>query len=361
MVIPVPLQRIGKLGVVVLVMTGLVACETLGYYGQAARGQLGILWSREWIARLLEDDSLSPELQRKLQTVLDIRAFAGTELHLDAGNSYLSYVELDREHVVWNVFAAPEFSVEPLNWCYPIAGCVSYRGYFNEGAALRFAGHLEQQGFDVYTGGVDAYSTLGWFDDPLLSTVIQRPDYQLAGLLFHELAHQRVYVPGDTTFNESFATLVEQEGLRRWLDRQGDSRSLQLARLEAERSQQFVELVIDYRERFADLYRQELTAAEKRRRKAALQKDLRAAYSELRDSWGGNGAYDRWFGNSLNNAQLATVSAYNQLVPAFEQLLQGVNGNLEDFYRQADRLAEMDQASRNRQLGLTEQADDPEP
>lgn len=345
-----PVSVMLRVLLVVLLVIGLVACETIGYYGQAARGQLAILWSREKISDLLESEGLPPELRQKLTTVLEIREFATDELLLPAGDSYLSYVELERQHVVWNVFAAPEFSVDPVSWCYPIAGCVSYRGYFSEGGARDFADRLQKQGLDVYTGGVDAYSTLGWFDDPVLSTVINRQDYQLASLIFHELAHQLVYIPGDTTFNESFATAVEQEGLRRWLDRQGDSVSLERARQETGRRQQFVELVIAYRDRFASLYRMELSDRVMRTRKTALQQDMRMAYQELKRGWGGVGAYDRWFENSLNNAQLSTVSSYNELVPAFVSLLREEDGDLSAFYEQVTELAELDADDREQLL-----------
>ncbi len=335
-----------KILVTVLVLAGLVACRTIGYYSQAARGQLAILWNREPINALLANEELPTELRQKLSTILEIRQFATEELLLPAGGSYLAYVELDRQHVVWNVFAAPEFSVEPVNWCYPVAGCVSYRGYFSEDAALDFAGRLQQQGYDVYTGGVDAYSTLGWFDDPVLSTVITRQDYQLAALIFHELAHQLVYVSGDTTFNESFATAVEQEGLKRWLDMKGDADSLERAYRESERRQQFVELVIDFRERFAALYRQRVAPSLMRERKEALQDEMRAAYRELNASWGGIGAYDAWFARSLNNAQLSTVSSYNELVPAFEGLLQDQANDLQAFYGMIQEIAELSREDR---------------
>ena len=342
-----PASLVIRILLIVLVLAVLAACETLGYYGQAARGQLAILWNREKITDLLADQDLPIELRQKLTSVLAIREFATEQLLLPAGDSYLSYVELEREHVVWNVFAAPEFSVDPVSWCYPVAGCVSYRGYFNEASAQRFASNLEQDGYDVYTGGVDAYSTLGWFDDPLLSTVIKRRDYQLAALIFHELAHQLVYIPGDTAFNESFATAVEQEGLRRWLNQQEDLQSLQRARQETARRQQFVDLVINYRDRFEDLYQQELSEAEKRRRKADLQEALRQAYQDLNRSWGGVGAYDTWFSSSLNNAQLSTVSSYNELVPVFQQLLLEQGGDLEAFYAQVNELAQMNEEQRD--------------
>jgi predicted aminopeptidase len=331
---------------VLLVVTGLAACETLSYYSQAARGQLSILWNRERIADLLEKADLPAELRRQLTRVLEIREFATAELLLPAGDSYLSYVNLEREHVVWNVFAAPEFSVDPLTWCYPVAGCVSYRGYFNPASARRYADRLEEGGYDVYTGGVDAYSTLGWFDDPLLSSVIDRPDHQLASLIFHELAHQLVYIPGDTAFNESFATMVEREGLQRWLDSQGDSQTLQRARLESQRRQQFVDLVIAYREKFAELYATALDEDAMRARKTALQAAMRDAYASLRQSWGGVGAFDSWFANSLNNAQLSTVSSYNELVPAFEQLLAEQRGDLTAFYARVSQLAKLNKEER---------------
>ena len=347
-----PIGTLLKAALIVLVLLTLVACETLSYYEQAARGQLSILWSRQQIDELLQRDEVAEELKQKLVTVLSIREFAEREMLLPTGNSYRSYVELDRDHVVWNVFAAPEFSIEPVNWCYPIAGCVSYRGYFAEARATNFAQKLEQQGYDVYTGGVDAYSTLGWFDDPLLSTVIDRADYQLAMLIFHELAHQLVYLPGDTTFNESFATAVEREGLRRWLVSTGDSRIIETAQLQNARQQQFVDLVIKFRDQFEQLYSSELGEQNKRDRKSALQNEMRLAYQNLKSSWGGNGAYDRWFANSLNNAQLSTVSSYNELVPAFDALLANHNGNLQTFYQEVESLADLTEEIRENQLAM---------
>jgi predicted aminopeptidase len=343
-------KNILKGGLVVLVLISLVACETIGYYEQAVRGQLSILWNRQQIEQLLQDDSVSQELRQKLTVVQAAREYAIQEMLLPSGKSYQTYVELEREHVVWNVFAAPEFSVDPVNWCYPIAGCVSYRGYFSEADAVEFATRLEEDGYDVYTGGVDAYSTLGWFDDPLLSTVINRPDYQLVALIFHELAHQKVYLPGDTTFNESFATAVEREGLRRWLMNQDSSELIAAADQQSLRQQQFIDLVISYRERFADLYASEMSAANKRERKAELQQQMRAAYEQLKQGWGGVGSYDRWFASSLNNAQLSTVSSYNELVPAFQALLHTHSDDLEAFYARVSDLAELDDDERNAQL-----------
>lgn len=328
----------------------LVSCETVNYYTQAARGQLAILAAREDILKMLDDPGLEPQLRDKFIAVLSIRDFAQAELHLPVGANYLTYVEVDREHVVWNVFAAPEFSVEPVSWCYPIAGCVSYRGYFSEAAALRYADRLAAQNYDVYTGGIDAYSTLGWFDDPLLSTVSDRPDYQLAALIFHELAHQIVYISGDTTFNESFATAVERAGLRQWLI-DGERADI-LAQAEAERGrqEQFVALVLRSREALEALYQQDATEDSKRQRKAQILQQLRADYAALQLEWDGYNGYDNWFANSLNNAQLSTVSSYNDLVPFFNSVLEVVDGDFPQFYQEVRRIADMEEESREQYI-----------
>lgn len=336
-----------KLILLVALSVALVSCETVNYYSQAARGQLAIVLAREDIQRLLvSSENLPAELRSKFATVLEIREFAENELLLPVGDNYLSYVDVEREHVVWNVFAAAEFSVDPVNWCYPIAGCVAYRGYFSEIAAENFAADMEADGFDVYTGGVDAYSTLGWFKDSLLSTVMSRADYQLAGLIFHELAHQLAYVPGDTTFNESFATAVEREGIRRWLERSNQSDTIAMAQENAQRQQNFTELVIRYRDRFDSLYQRELPLADMRNQKEDLQQQLLDAYAQMKQGWGGYSGYDNWFAHSLNNAQLSTVGSYNDLVPFFDKLLRSEGGNLAGFYDEVKTLAGLDDVER---------------
>ncbi len=328
----------------------LISCETVGYYSQAARGQLAIVFGREDIQRLLQQQDLPEELAIKFERVLEIREFAESELMLPVSDHYSTYVDIEREHVVWNVFAAPEFSIDPVNWCYPIAGCVSYRGYFSEQSALRYAQKLQEDGYDVYTGGVDAYSTLGWFEDSVLSTVLTRDDYQLAGLIFHELAHQLVYVPGDTTFNESFATAVEREGVRRWLTTVNDATSLDAAMLDHERQQQFVDLIAQYRDEFAQLYEQEMAANAMRDRKTELQQDLRLAYENLKQQWQGYAGYDEWFSSSLNNAQLSTVASYNDLLPFFSELFEQSNRDFSSFYSEVKGIADLSEAEQNQLL-----------
>lgn len=339
-------KRLLQLTLLLVVSGLLVACETVSYYTQAARGQMAIIFSRQDIQDLLDSGSLPDDAESRFREVLAIREFAETELQLPVAEHYSTFVELDREHVVWNVFAAPEFSTELRTWCYPIAGCVSYRGYFSEDDARSFAARLEDQGLDVYLGGVDAYSTLGWFEDSLLSTVLDREAHQLAGLIFHELAHQLVYVPGDTTFNESFATAVERAGVSRWLRSIGQADLLARAEQDRQRQQQFVALVSDYREKFADLYAQEMPAIEMRTGKADLQARMRADYARLRGQWNDYGGYDSWFDRSLNNAQLATVSSYNDLVPAFLALLGEQGGDFAAFYARVEQIAALDAADR---------------
>ena len=324
----------------------LVSCEAVGYYSQAARGQLTIVFGREDIQRLIERPGLSEELAEKFARVMEIREFAEVELGLPVGENYSTYVDIEREHVVWNVFSSAEFSVDPMNWCYPIAGCVAYRGYFSEQSALRYAAKLKEDGFDVYTGGVDAYSTLGWFEDSLLSTVLNRAEYQLAGLIFHELAHQLVYLPGDTTFNESFATAVEREGVRRWLTKSNDVSNIDAALLDYGRQQQFVDLVIDYRDRFESLYQLEIIEASMRSQKLELQQSLREEYAALKQQWQGYEGYDGWFSKSLNNAQLSTVASYNDLLPFFVAVFENSNQDFSAFYAEVSRLADLPEQER---------------
>ena len=332
----------------------LAGCDTLGYYRQAIVGQWQLISTRRDLDSVLQEPSLPDPTRRQLQLVKQLREFAAGELKLPVKQHYDSYVELGREFVVWNVFAAPEFSVDAKQWCYPVAGCVSYRGYFAEAEAQRFADSLRQQGLDVYVGGVAAYSTLGWFDDPVLSSMLKRDDGQLAATLFHELAHQLLYVKGDTVFNESFATMVEMEGQRRWLQQHyaaGEQAamavSVQTAR---ERQQQFVDLVQATAEELRSLYVQALPAAEMRARKQVLQAQLRERYLQLKSRWQGYGGYDRWFAGPLNNAQLGTVSTYNAWVGAFAAMLKAKQGDLSAFYAEAKALSSLSSQQREQKL-----------
>ena len=335
----------------VLTCVGFIGgCSNLGYYTQSIRGQLDLLWKREAIAEIVKRPDTPAELKDRLTRVLHLREFASQTLLLPDNGSYRSYADLQREHVVWTVYATPEFSLDLRKWCFPFAGCVSYRGHFSPEAAEEFAVPLRAQGDDVYTGGVDAYSTLGWFDDPVLSTFIRRSEPALAGLIFHELAHQQLYVKNDTTFNESFARTVELEGVRLWLQSHGTSAQLDdYARNEARRDE-FVAVINHARDRLGALYAADLPTGTKRAQKQQLFESVKNDYAELKQRWGGYAGYDAWFATQLNNAKLASVTTYADDVPAFQALLKQKNYDFAAFYATAKQIGELPEAERKVRL-----------
>jgi predicted aminopeptidase len=321
-------------------------CGTISYYHQAIDGQLTILMHRQPITRVIADPATSPVLQKKLSLVLRMRRFAVDALGLPDNPSYTTYVDLERPYVVWNVFAAPELSLTPMQWCFPFAGCLSYRGYFAENDARRFADKLARMGNDVYVAGISAYSTLGWFHDPLLNTMLTRSMTSLAGTLFHELAHQQVFARDDTTFNESFATMVELEGVRRWLQHEGEANRYRDYRKALRRKMQFIELVQGARKKLSRLYQAEGNDQSKREGKQRIFAELKQDYRSLRADWGGYRGYDGWFDRKLNNAQLVPIGSYYDYLPAFQALLQQRNGNLKAFYKSVKQLAALSPAKR---------------
>ncbi len=328
----------------------LGGCSTLGYYSQAVRGQLDLLRRATPIEKELANDAVAAELKAKLRAVLRLRAFASRELALPDNGSYKRYADLGRRYVVWNVFAAPEFSIEPVTSCFPFAGCISYRGYFAETDAQAEAAALRGRGYDVFVGGVPAYSTLGWFDDPVLSTFVRYPQAELARLMFHELAHQLLYVKDDTRFNESFAVTVEQAGVARWLAHDGsEAERAAYARSQRIRSA-FVALLAKYRAILQQYYLQDLPPEQKRLGKAQRFAEMEQEYRELKASWGGFAGYDRWFSGKSNNATLASVALYTELVPAFTALLEREGGDLPRFYAAVKALAKLPKAEREARL-----------
>lgn len=327
-------------------------CASPAYYWQAASGQLE-LWRRARpLAELQADPAVAAELRARLATAATIRNFAVEQLGLPDNGSYRRYAELNRRYVVWNVFAAETLSIRPKEWCFPIAGCVSYRGYFAEADARAYAAALEADGLEVHVTGVPAYSTLGWFDDPLLSTFIRYPETELARLIFHELAHQVVYVPGDTEFNESFAVAVEVEGVRRWLDRRADPHlSSAFDRAQVVRAD-FADLVVRYRTRLADIYASDQDRQSKLANKERLIAELEAEYQRIkRERWAGYAGYDPWFGQRINNATLSSIGLYSALVPQFTALLARQGKDLSRFYAAVKKLADRSPAERRRALG----------
>ena len=324
-------------------------CADLSYYLHSVNGQMQILSARQSITDVIADPATSPALKARLRRVLDIRNFASHELDLPDNLSYRGYADLRRPYVVWNVFATPEFSVTPMRWCFLVAGCVNYRGYFSQAEADDYAAQLRSRLLDVYEGGVPAYSTLGWFDDPVLNTVINYPDYELARLIFHELAHQVVYVKGDSEFNESFAVTVEEEGTRRWLLKEGDDRM----RADFDRAQQrrvgFLALVLEYRTRLDQLFQTPQPDEQMRADKQKLYADMQHDYESLKQQWGGYGGYDHFFAD-INNAHLASIAIYSALVPQFRRMLELCDGDLPKFFAEVKALAAMPKARRAERL-----------
>jgi len=332
----------------------LAGCATVEYYAQSVTGHLGLMSRARPVETVIAAHETAPRLAARLRTAVDIRDFASNVLALPANASYRRYVDLGRRHVVWNVVAAPELSLEPRRWCFPVAGCVSYRGYFSESAAIEYAETLESEGLDVTVAGVGAYSTLGWFDDPLLSTMVALPEYALAGIVFHELAHQRLYVPGDTEFNESFAVVVERAGVRRWIEAARRTELGTRYRTAVERRNVFLELVREARRDLEAVYASSGTDAEKRAAKAERMESLRSRYATLRAAWTSGPTYDFWFERGVNNAAIALVSAYDRWVPALEALLAQSDGDLDAFYRASDTLAALPMEERRARLEALE-------
>jgi len=330
----------------VLLAVVLTGCESIGYYKQLISGQIAILNKKQPVTRLLDDPDTPEKLKEKLRLVMDIRTFAKDKLFLPVKNQYLSFVELERPFAGWNIWATPEFSFAPKTWCYPIIGCAVYRGYFSKKDAIDYGQQLEAQGYDVYIGGVAAYSTLGWLNDPVFSTFIYRSDIKLAALIFHELSHHLLYVGDDTTFNESFAIAVEQESLRRWMATRDNLKASEDYTMDYRRRRQFIDLVTKYRKELETLYARDLPTPEKRRAKAAVFEKLKDEYRLLKQHWGGYSGYDLWMSRKMNNAKLISVSTYHDLVPEFLGLLKTCNNDLKVFYKKCQDLSKKSKEER---------------
>ncbi|PRA26926.1 aminopeptidase [Pseudomonas poae] len=332
----------------VLMVVLLSGCSSVSYYSQLASGQWQLLRAREPVAEVIADASRPQLLRDHLVQSQKARTFASEHLHLPDNQSYRLYADIGRPYVVWNVFATTEFSLSPETHCFPIAGCVAYRGYYNQGAARGEAALLKQQGMDVSIGGVEAYSTLGWFNDPIMNSMMNWGDERLATLIFHELAHQRFYVKDDTEFNESYANFVEQEGTRQWRAARGLA---PLSLSAVKQRDEFTQLVLDTRQRLEKLYAQPLAADVMRRAKAAEFERLRSDYQVLRDSrWGGDKRYDMWINQPMNNARLLPFGLYDQWVPAFAALFVQEGGDWVKFYRAVEKMGGLPVAERRAAL-----------
>jgi predicted aminopeptidase len=327
----------------------LSSCSSLSYYTQAAQGQLELLTDSRPIDDWLADPATKPTLRHRLEAARQIRRYAIQELKLPDNGSYTNFTNIKRPYVLWNVVATPELSLKPMQWCFPVAGCVNYRGYYSKDEAQAYAKQLRRQGHDVEVGGVSAYSTLGWFSDPLISTFINYPDAELARLIFHELAHQVVYVPGDSKFNESFASAVEQAGVEGWLERFGNPAMVEAFERYTTRKKDFMALLVRYRGELEKTYASDLSRDEKRATKTRLFIALKDDYQVLKANWGGYSGYDRFFAEPLSNAHLASIATYNDFVPAFRALLRKER-SWGAFYKSVNQLAQLDKADRHRVL-----------
>lgn len=332
-----------------LVALFLAGCAQLKYYMQAAQGQYALWSDARPIEDWLGDPATDSALKARLEKALLIRRFAVRQLHLPDNASYKNYAPLTRPFVLWNVVATPELSLQAIQWCFPIAGCVSYRGYYSKEDALSYAAELRAEGNDVQVAGVPAYSTLGWFSDPLLSTFINYSDAELARMVFHELAHQVVYVAGDTQFNEAFATSVEEAGVALWLELYGTDAMREAYQRYNARRQDFLALLVRHRKALASAYARKGTVRHKRDEKARIFATLKSDYLKLKDSWAGYSGYDRWFAEPLTNAHLSSVATYNDFLPGFRSLLEQQQ-SFSRFYAAVQALALLETPQRHARL-----------
>jgi len=332
---------------VALTASSSAGCTTVSYYAQSLDGHLQIMTARQSVAGLIDDPSTPGDLRARMQSASAIRQFAIDELALPDNSSYRSYVDIHRDAVTWAVFAAPEFSLTPRTWCFPVFGCVPYRGYFSKEAAVETATELQRQGLDVHVSGITAYSTLGWTSDPLLSTMFTGDEAYLASVVFHELAHQRLYVNGDSAFNEAFAVAVEVSGVRKWLRAAGNSAGLKRYEADRKRRAEFLGLLAQTRTELAQIYGGNGAATQKREAKAQAIEKLRQRYRSLRDHrWRGNRGYDAWMNAPINNAKLAATAVYGQDVPAFLRLFDLCGGDYPRFYAAVKAIGELDKVGR---------------
>jgi predicted aminopeptidase len=352
-----PFYRLLRALICLALIPGLSACADARYYLQSVGGHWQMLQAARPIDQWLDDAQTDPALKQRLALARHMRDFAVAELHLPDNASYQRYADVQRKAVVWNVVAAPAFSLTLKTWCFPVAGCVGYRGYFKEADALEEAQALTAQGLEVIVYGVPAYSTLGWLNwaggDPLLNTFIHYPEGELARMIFHELAHQVVYVPDDTLFNESFATAVERLGSERWLALNGSPQAQKEYRALEERRQQFRALLRSTRARLSEIYAKNQPPDAAKSTPSAMKtkamQDFRASYAQLKTSWGGFSGYDAWVARA-NNAAFGAQAAYDEWVPAFEALFAQQGQSWPRFYAAVTLLSQLPVAERQRAL-----------
>ena len=333
------------------VMAITVAVASADYYRQALIGHTQMMLSRVAIDEVIEQPEVDPALRDRLQLVSRLRDFATQELALPDGDSYRHYAALERDYAVWTVTATPEFSLSPKRWCYPIIGCQTYRSYFDQQRARSTAEALREAGYEVNVGGTSAYSTLGYFEDPVTDVMLQRTDPSLANLIFHELAHERLFVPNDTMFNESYANFVGEEGARQWLRAHNDYSTLQQWQTHREHIATFKDLLMQTRDRLDALYTSDLPRETIREQKSSILQGMRTTFDQqLVGNYPAMARFDSWFEDPVNNARLARVAMYRKWIPAFRGLHEEHDGDWAAFHDAVEELAELPRERRNERL-----------
>lgn len=342
--------KCSRLLISLVFLGGLSACSSVDYFSHLAKGQFSLLWARQDIEELLVSEHVSEELKSRLLLSQSIRHFAEEELYLPVGDAYSAYADLKRPYVIWNVYAAPALSFESYTWCYPILGCMAYRGFYDEQRAQVLANQLEEEGLDVKVGGVKAYSTLGFFEDPLLNTFMFKNEVALVELLIHEISHRQIYINDDTKFNENFATAVALLGAEQWYSKQSNMALFENYQEYKQNQQALVDFLLTFKQRLAEVYENtELSDAEKLHGKESLFKSLHLDYETFKYAHHLDNRFDAWV-SSLNNASLSTLANYQELVPGFLALFQKKNANWKEFYQAVEELSRLEKEERHKAL-----------
>ena len=348
---PIHVRKTLVVAILLLLTQGLTACSSISYYAQAVGGHWEVMRRSQPIEEILAKPDTPDSLRHYLSEALQIRAFAHRALQLPDNRSYTYYADLQRPSVLWSVFATPTLSLMPKQWCVPLLGCMSYRGYFSQQDAQQVAAELRGQDYDVYVANITAYSTIGWFNDPVLNTMLGSSLTELASVIFHELAHQQLYIAGDTAFNESFAVAVEELGVTRWLLQRGVAQELQQYQVAKKRQAEFRQLILSSRDELQQIYQRNVSRAELQQLKAQAFEQLRQKYATLKqDRWQNYRGYDRWFEQDLNNAKLLSVVTYHDLVPAFHALFKQQHEDFEKFYQSVAQIAQLPIDQRHQRL-----------
>jgi len=339
-----------KLATLVLITQSLLACSSVSYISHLISGQVDLLWKRQSIGSLLEDETLNPKLKERLVLASEITRFAEESLGLPVDDAYSSYSDLERPYASWSVYVAPELSLESYKWCYTFIGCVAYRVYLDKEMAKSEGDKFIKEGYDVRVGGVRAYSTVGFFDDPLLNTFIFESEHYLVDILIHEITHRQLYIKNDTKFSENFATAVAFLGVEQWYSQAGRSDLFSEYQANKKRYQTIISLLLSYKIKLEEMYANEdITVEIKRLQKKEVLHKLDIAYQSLRDKEGWDKRYDHWVAN-MNNATLSTLSNYEELVPSFVGLFKYLDGDWQKFYDEAERISELEKTARYAEL-----------